>query len=203
MNVTFQNTYYVQVRRPNQRNSEIEAVKCGKLMHVSTARQAKGRQNKFGGDTRLSRSRSWRSPTTDAHRRSCSGFNVGRSRLQLRPKPVCGRVCQRLPTDRWPSEQRVSTGQQHVSFRDDHARKMSQRESLLLITRRKYPTISREKPRRSSPLLSLQIKRLIIREVVLARELFPARPMPPLGEMPDDLLTSFCRVAAASVRQDL
>lgn len=105
MNETFQNTYYVQVRRPNQRNSKIEAVKCGKLMHVSTARQAKGRQNKFGGDTRLSRSRSWRSPTTDAHRRSCSGFNVGRSRLQLRPKPVCGRVCQRLPTDRWLAKQ--------------------------------------------------------------------------------------------------
>lgn len=40
-----------QVRRPNQRNSKIEAVKCAKLMHVSTARQAKGRQNKFGGDT--------------------------------------------------------------------------------------------------------------------------------------------------------
>lgn len=93
-NETFRDKYYVQVRRPNQRNSKIEAVKCGKLMHVSTARQAKGRQNKFGGDTRLSRSRSWRSPTTDAHRRPCSGFNVGRSRLQLRPKPVCGRVCQ-------------------------------------------------------------------------------------------------------------
>lgn len=59
----------------------------------------KGRRNKFNGDTRLSRSRSrWRSRPTDAHRRPRrSGFNaVGRSRVQLRPKPVYGRDCRSI-----------------------------------------------------------------------------------------------------------
>lgn len=63
-------------------------------MREVNARQAKGRQNKFGGDTGdfPIRGRGEAQPT-NAHRRPCSGFNIGWSRLQLRPKPVCGRVC--------------------------------------------------------------------------------------------------------------
>lgn len=194
INEPFQNTY-VQVRRPNQRNSKIEAVKCAKLMHASTARQAKGRQNKFGGDTRLSRSRSWRSPTTDAHRRPCSGFNVASNYV---PNQFAeGFASQGLPTDRWlaDGEQRVSRVPGNGVFfpRDDHARKVSHRESLLLITRRGISDgIARETPPIFSIAFPLQIKWLIIREVVLVRELLP-RPVPLSARCQTHLPTSFCQ----------
>lgn len=115
----------------------------------------KGRRNKFSGDTRLSRSRSrWRNRPTDgrAHRRprAARALTLGRSRIQLRPKPVCGRDCRPgLPVDRWLANAercvpRVYTPRRLVF--QGRERSDSHRESLLLITREGIPVVREVAP---------------------------------------------------------
>lgn len=87
------------------------------LPRISQVPDLNGRQNKFSGDTRVFPFVVVVAKSNDGRSSCCSDFNVGRSHVQLRPKPVCrtGLAETASPIGDWANDERRSscTGQ-HV-----------------------------------------------------------------------------------------